>query len=313
MGWRDLLQAGAERVTAPWVGGGSLRSRERTWTIEGRAPPEHGWYAFEVTARKARIRAPAEPLTEILREIVKGYLVGDRLVPDGVRVGPRIAEVAASSEAVHLVEPGLDRFVRVAAGRPFEGGPLVYVGQEFPLGPEDAVLQSFLDGFSSVEHVSGVAPALDAAFRVEVWRRQEAERRRREEAERRREQEARRQREQRRREIIHQLGDGQVRREMAAVDFGEAARAALAVAGADYLDHRPSMARGEMVVRFRLDRRRFECVCSQETLRVIDAGICLVDHATGERGDTRFTLESLPAVIRQAQQEDRLVVFRHVA
>jgi len=99
---------------------------------------------------------------------------------------------------------------------------------------------------------------------------------------------------------------------MVYVDFAEAARAALAVGGAEYLDHRRSARRGEVVVRFRLAQRRYECTCDQESLRIIDAGICLIDHATGERGDTYFTLESLPAVILQAEREGRLVVFRHV-
>lgn len=312
MGWKDLLQTGEERVTSPWVGGRSLRTQDRTWDIEGRLPADFGWYSFKLTARKARVSKAVDPTLENLHHIVKGYLVGDRIVPDGVRLVPSIAQVAEASEPVALIEPGLDRFVRVAAGRAFEDGPLVYMGQEYPLGPEDAVLQAYLDGLKSVEHVLGVAPALDIAFRLEVWRRAEAERLRREEEQRRREEEERLAREERRRQIIDRLGDGQGRREMAVVDFTEAARAALAVGGAQYLDHRPSPRRGEMIVRFRMEGRRFECVCSQETLRIIDSGICLVDHETGEKGDDRFTLESLPAVIRLAQQEGKLVVFRHV-
>jgi hypothetical protein len=81
--------------------------------------------------------------------------------------------------------------------------------------------------------------------------------------------------------------------------------------GAEYLSHRRSYHKGEVVVRFRFDGRRYECTCTEE-MAIIDAGICLVDHATNERGDTRFTLESLPAVIRQATGRHRLVVFRHV-
>lgn len=312
MGWKDLLQTAEERVTTPWVGGRSLRTRDRTWAIEGRLPQEHGWYTFTVTGRKARLAGPAEPANDVLQGVVRGYLVGDRLVPDEVRIGPSIASVAEASEPVHLIEPGLDRFVRVSAGRPFEDGPLVYQGQEFPLGPEDQVLQAFLDERTSVVHVPGVAPALDAAFRIEVWRRVEAEKRRLEEEKRRREEEERRAREERRRAILERIGDGQGRREMAVIDFAEAARAALAVGGAHYLDHRAAPRPGEMIVRFRLDGRRFECVCAQQTLRIIDSGICLVNHATGEKGDTRFTLESLPAVIRQAQEEGKLVVFRNI-
>jgi hypothetical protein len=35
-----------------------------------------------------------------------------------------------------------------------------------------------------------------------------------------------------------------------------------------------------------------------------------VDHRTGEKGDTKFTLESLPGVVREAEREGVLVVFR---
>jgi NAD(P)H-dependent flavin oxidoreductase YrpB (nitropropane dioxygenase family) len=91
----------------------------------------------------------------------------------------------------------------------------------------------------------------------------------------------------------------------------EAARAALALAGAEYLDHRASTQAAEVVVRFRLAGRRFECVCERQTLRIIDAGVCLTDERTGEKGDSRFTLESLPGVIQEAERSGRLVVFRH--
>ena len=46
-------------------------------------------------------------------------------------------------------------------------------------------------------------------------------------------------------------------------------------------------------------------------LRIVDAGICLNDYAHGTKGDTLFTLESLPAVIDEAIRTDQLVVFRH--
>jgi hypothetical protein len=181
-----------------------------------------------------------------------------------------------------------------------------------PLGPEEQVLEAFLDKRPSVDDVKGVPPALDAAFRMETWQRLEVERRRAELERRRREEEERRLAEQRRQELLERLGDGVVRRRMARHDFEAAARAALAVGGAEYLDHRRSVRPDEMVVRFRLDHARFECTCEETTLRIIDAGICLVDSATDERGDTYFTLESLPGVIQQAIREGKLHVFRHV-
>jgi len=36
------------------------------------------------------------------------------------------------------------------------------------------------------------------------------------------------------------------------------------------------------------------------------------NYRTGIKGDDRFTLESLPAVVREAEHEGVLVVFRNV-
>ena len=87
---------------------------------------------------------------------------------------------------------------------------------------------------------------------------------------------------------------------------------ALAVGNAQYIDHRRAPRRGEMIVRYRLERQRFECVCDELTLRIADAGICLTSHETGIKSDNWFTLESLPGVVRQAIRDDVLVVYRHV-
>lgn len=311
MGWRDLLQTPGETVEAPWVGGRSLRTYERTWAIEGKLPREFGWYTFELTGRKARCGTAAEAPFDVLRDVVRGFLVGDRLVPEGTAVPPDIKAIIEDFEPVFLVEPGLGRFVRVSAGRFCEGGPLIYQGLEMPLGPEEDVQGAFLDQAKTVDQIAGVIPALDAAFRIETWRRKEAEKARAEAERKRREEEERLAREERRRQLVEQLGDGRGRREMAQLDFEEAARAALAIGGATLLDQRQSYNRGEWVVQFRFNRRRFECTCDRN-LRIIDAGICLIDHATGRKDDNLLTLESLPAVIREAMGVGRLVVFRHI-
>jgi hypothetical protein len=83
-----------------------------------------------------------------------------------------------------LIEPGLDRFVLVSAGRDSEVGPLVYWQQEMPLRPEQEVQAAFLDDKTTVADIAGVTPALDAAFRMECWQRVETARRRLELAER---------------------------------------------------------------------------------------------------------------------------------
>lgn len=312
MSWRDLLQSTEEFVTLPWLGGRQLRTVDRSFKLEGPFPEEYGWYTFRVSARSLRMVRASEPSEPSLSWQTAGYLVGDRLVQDGVRVEADPGKLVAASERVHLIEPGLSRFVRVSAGRPYEDGPLVYRSQEMPLGPEESVLQAFLDEKPTVDDVPGVVPALDVAFRFETWRRAETERLRVEERLRRERAEQERLRQERLAKVREQMGTAEGRREMAVIDFAEAARSALAVGGATYLDHRASYNRGEMVVQFRLDRQRYECTCDAQTLQIYDSGICLTDHETGEQGDKRFTLESLPSVICEAQRLGKLVVYRHV-
>jgi len=319
MGWQDLLEKGDEQVVLPWVGGRILCLDTRRWEIQGKLPREHGWYAFRITGRKAYLSAPSEPQQDALKWTTKGYLVGDRVIPDGVQVGPQAREngLIDLSLRVHLLDEGLDRFVRVVAGRAFEGGPLIYKNQDMPMGPEEEVLSAFLEN-RELDGVKNVTPALQVAFWFERWQKAEAARRREELEKLRREEEERRIKEERRQQIIKQLGDGAGRRAAAAVDFDSAAKAALAVGGAELLDAKRSVNRHEMVVRFRMDGRRFECVCDERTLRIVDSGICLTAHYDdpdfdgGTKGDTWFTLESLPSVIREAIREDKLVVYRRV-
>jgi len=318
MGWKDLITA-AEQLTLPWTGERSLRSATRIWGIRGRLPPEFGWNRFEGdNGRVARWIEPADPAPELLTHHVAGYLCGDRLVGDDARVDLDVAKICAATETVFLLPEGLERFSRISAGRVYPGGPLIFRQEEMPLGMEGDVRNAYLDRATSVDTVPGVPSGLDAAFRVESWQRLQVEHQRAELLRKQREEEERLLREQRRREIAEQIGTAVGRREMARMDFQEAAKAALATTDAEYLDHRPGGNRNEMIVQFRTNRRRFECVVDKTTLRVIDGGLCLNAHyddpdfEEGTRGDTWLTLESLPAIYAQAMREGKLVVFRHV-
>lgn len=314
MTWQDLLVKD-DTVTVPWTGGRDVHASGRSFRIRGQLPAAHGWHAFRVTGgRDASWIGPAEVDVEALfpkKSLVRGYVVDGRLIPDQVRPALSIRDIMEQTELVRLLEPGLARFTRVRAGR-WEDGRLIYLGQEFPLGPEDVVTEAYQDNKASVSHIPRVTPALHLAFRLETWNRAEKTRAR-EEAERlAREEQARLIREEARSNLIRQLGDGEGRRRMAAVDFEAAARAALRVGGAELLDWRDSHTAGEVVVQFRYRERRFECVAQKTTLRIVEAGICLVDSQTQERGDTRFTLESLPGVIGLAIDTGRLHVFRRL-
>jgi len=307
-------------IVLPWLGERVLSTHSCRYILQGRSPDEHGWHEFRVTPwRTTRGRYIAwvgekalDAPERVFSTTVRGYVVGDRLLSDDASENITAMELFFGSEAVHLLPDGLQRFARVRAGRLAEGEPLVFIREDFPLGPEEEVTRAYEDEFASVVNVPNASAALRAAFAVESWRRSEVRRMRAEEEKKRREEEERLALEARREEIRKALGDGAGRREVATVDFETAARAALAVGGAQYLDHRPSTARGDMVVRFRVDGRRFECVCNARTLRIVESGICLRAYDDeGTTGDTRFTLESLPGVIRQAQRERKLVVFRH--
>src|SRR5690606_1210123 len=90
----------------------------------------------------------------------------------------------------------------------------------------------------------------------------------------------------------------------------EMARRVLAAAGAELLDWTQGRAANQAVVTFRFLGRRFRSVVRVPGLRIVEAGICLTDSRSGERGDDRFTLASLPAVIAQAERQGQLVILR---
>ncbi|MBT3219765.1 MAG: hypothetical protein HN348_11785, partial [Proteobacteria bacterium] len=213
--------------------------------------------------------------------------------------------------AVWLIPEGLERFSRALVARHADG-KLIFVRLEFPLGPEMEVLAAWQDGRESLDDIEGVTPALEVAFLWLTWRRLLLEERRKEVEDRRLALEAQRWVEERRSRYQAALAEQAARRRAARRDFATAARGALAISGAELLDYRSSARGDEMVVQFRLRRQRFECVVEKHTLRVVDAGICLTDHHSGERGDDRFTLESLPPVIIEAIETGQLHIYRYV-
>jgi hypothetical protein len=290
-----FLQRDAEPRVLPWLGGDRVFAADRTFRI-GEAPAEHGWYRWTGEGRSLRCDGPAEPPLDLKgRRTIRGYVVGHALVPDEAAVAAEaIGRAIGQAVRLHLLDPDLPRFARVAAVEWYDGS-LVFAQQEFGLGSEDEVQQAYEDRLDSVAAVTGVTPALDLAFRWETLRRAQTEQRRaRIEAERQR-REAERQRveaEQEARERARLLA----RRRQE--DFGEAAEHALRIAGAELLDWRAMDRHGnEAQVSFRFEGRRYRCICDRASMRIVDAGVCLTDESSGERGDDRFTLESLPAVL----------------
>ena len=312
MGWEDLLDNGFDR-SLPWLGSRRVHDTRRTWTIQGAQPPEHGWYKFETRGGRYCVwlgNGEPDPSYEEGQTVVRGYLVGDRIISDSARVDPDPTKLIVQTTPVFCVEPGLDRFTRAVAVKDRENR-LVYIRAEFPLGPEEEVRRAYQDRLPDVAAVKGVTPALDLAFRWISHQRELQEERRRDLDRIRQEEEQKRAEEERITQAMKDAGTALGRRVLAARDFDTAAREALRVSGAELLDSRPSYAKGEMVVQYRFMERRLECVVEKKTLRVVDAGICLTDH-TGTKGDTFFTLESIPGVVAEAMRLGKLVVYRHV-
>jgi hypothetical protein len=346
MSWAELLGQGAgqgETVVAPWLGGRDLLSGIRRWRITGALPPEHGWYSFRVAGnRKATLVGPDLADAELFArsERVRGYVIGNRLLADDVELVRDSARIIEHTRVVYLLEPGLERFARVLCA--VHDRRLVYVQPEFPLGPESEVVQSFEDRKRLIDDIPGVTPALHMVFRWHTWWRDEEDGRVREEAARvRREQERQRveaerqraemerQRQEAAREHALRAAERHIERRRAreqrranrsiarlpsAQRAGASARIeaerALAAAGAEMLDFTPGRTQNEAVVRFRFLGHRFRSVVRVPGLRIIEAGICLTDAHSGERGDDRFTLASLPAVIHQAERQGQLVILR---
>jgi hypothetical protein len=307
MGWQDLLAAEPEEITLPWAGGRRLSDGKRSWKIKGKTPKEHGWYVFAVgtdrTAKVVRLDESGPPLSwEDEHKTLTGYLAGSRFVADDARVDPDPAKLVDQTEQVYVLEQGLERFTRAVVTRLDDR--LYYIRQEFPNGPEFEVQAAFQDRRDSLDEIKDVTPALDLTFRWESHQRELEEERERLAAEK---AEAKAALER----ALKDSGTGAGRRALAQRDFKAAAKASLLISGAEYLDHRVGGHANEMVVQYKFRGRRLECVCQRDTLRIIDGGVCLDNHR-GTKGDTFFTLESLPAVIGEAMDRGRLVVWRHL-
>ena len=315
MGWKDLLNSGSVRVL-PWFGFRRVHDAVRSWTLSGRQPPEHGWFKFlEMGGREAELDSneplPPDPAWGEGQRKHNGYLVGDRFIPDTSRIDLDPARLIDQTVMTYCVEPGMERFARAEVVLDREQH-LVFMGQTFPLGPEAEVTRAFQDKAESIDKIPGVTPALDLAFRFLSYDRVMRERRREELRRLQEEEEKKRAEQERLEKLMKDAGSAVGRRALAAKDFDTAAREALRVSGAELLDTRRSANRGEMVVQYRFEKRRLECVVEKATLRVVDAGVCLTDHDTGRKGDRFFTLESLPGVIAEAMRKNKLVVWRHV-
>lgn len=314
--YRRFLQQEAETMVLPYLGGPYVDAPDRRLRASGATTT--GYWRFSVSGRTATAVEPADPpdlsgLPAVRGYWVAGYLVGDRAIAYRLSMGPG-AGAAGGSEPM--------RFAPVIARR-WPGGALLFETEDFETGVEDQVRKVFEQGTGSgaLTAISGVPAALRAAFGYAVMLRvatglgvpvrpvqlrwhigelvamgDAAARRILTSAQERRDAEPNHVEEWR-----AQRTDARLRSASARERVLDRAEAALFGAGAVLRDSR--WLSGDLLeVRYDFMDDRFVSVVDGETLRVVDAGICLAG------ADERLTLESLPGVIAEAIRTFRLEI-----
>ncbi len=333
--YRKFLGTQATTV-APFLGAARISLGDRSVLLD-EPPTVEGWYSVRVSGRTATIVGPAEPPSLDALPAVRGWFFDGRLFLEGAR-----------SEPLWLLgaeEPAAFGAVRA---RRWPSGELLFDGLEFESEAEGAV-RAAVGGGEALAAIKGVPAGLRAAAGFALVQRRgrelnvpfafaevraalgtiaqggaeaastalralEAERiqARREEAEQRarlaqaqlaQELEASRQEQIR---AAQAVGDDMRRAaQRAAGNPRYRAELALFNAGAQ-LETLRRLGREQLELVFRFRGERFICLVHEYTLRVLDAGVCL-GHPPP---DEQLTLESLPGVINQAMEEDRLVILR---
>ncbi len=310
-----------DAVIAPWLGGASIDAPGRRLRL-GTRPERVGWYRFELKGRVAHVAGPAAPEELGALPKVRGFLWRERLVGESARAEP-----------LHLLpEEEAPRFSPVSARR-WHGGALLFEGLEFESEAEGAVREALargasLSGLKAVPaplraaygyalleqaarklyvplaaaevrgHVGRVAEGgateAEAVVRALIAEREETERELRERRA--------------RLTAAHLRAEVQAARELRvhdARDSEERAAGALDKAGATLESCRHAGPR-QLEVVFAFMGERFISLVDEHTLQVIDSGICL-GHPPR---DELVTLDSLPAVIKEAIDTDALVILR---
>lgn len=328
MDYRKFLGK-VESAVLPYFGGVSVDAPSRRLRVS--TPPAPGWWRFDVQGRTATPREPAGPEGLDGLPLIRGHLWGTRLVREG-----------AVAEPVHLLpEEEPPRFSPVRARR-WHDGSLVFEEVEFE-GEAEGTARLMLEEGQTLAEVKAVPASLRAAFgyallegasrtlgirfspaevrgqvlSVSEGGRPAAEARLRAlvseretharvvearllalEAQRRRvEQEARLDAE------LARLRGRPRHLERQAQGVTRVERA-LESAGARLLDTR-RLGSERLEVTFGFMGERFISIVEADTLQVVDAGICLAGS------DRQVNLESLPSVIREAIEDDVLVITRH--
>jgi len=318
--YRAFLPTGAgDPVVLPYFGGTRVDAPARRLQVAPVPDIElvPGWWAFRIEGRRARPIEPAAPVDLGDRPAVRGHWAGGWLFASG-RECDRIA-LAPVEEPAPLAR---------CTARRWHSGELLLETLDFE---DDAEVEArrALEEERPIAGLRGVAPSLRAAFgfalAAAVGGRMDIPVSPREAAGRvhaiadggrdaavamleglaaeRRRHTAIANAERQRRAVVAVAATARPRGRVRAGDPAERADAALEAAGARMLSCRRS-GPGLLEVRFVCAGERFVAVVDPGSLQVFDAGICLAG------ADREVTLDSLPSVIREAIDTDRLSITR---
>jgi hypothetical protein len=271
MDYTPFLQKPDEVLKLPYFGGKSVCDDRLTYRLRETLQP--GWYQFRKSGRYLTADEPIGPeLGAWKLPRVTGCVMNGRIIGNDFQA--RLFGLPMDMD--------LPKFTPVTARKWFDGH-ILYEGQEFETEVETKVRDAFEEE-RGIDGVKGVTPALAHTFLLESTQRalaREAERRAREEVARR-----------------------QQAAELARWQETLEGRISLALShtGAELVNWRRNGQR-QAVVRYRLGGRRFECVIDTESLRIVDAGICL------SGADEELNLSSLPSAVREAIESGQLHVF----
>lgn len=318
--YKRFLSPGEQAVVAPYLGGSRVVLPDRSLRLRSAASLAPGYHAFRVSGRHAIPLRPAD--RPDLRHLPSrtGHFASGYLALDGARFAR--LELAPQSEPEALAP---------VRARVFDGGALLFDELCFETEVELSVREALDDG-RPIDDRKGVGATLRAAFAVACALRAGDQRgvplspaevrgsigaicaRGRQAAlelvgaieARRVEHDA----ELRARLHDERLRDAGTRAVSAARamprgarDPAERAEDALRAAGARFLSAR-RLSHAQLEVRYAFEGERFVTVVASDTLQILDAGICL------SGSDCMLTLDSLPAVVREAVETERLVITR---
>jgi hypothetical protein len=310
-----------ETCVLPYFGGARVETSSRRLRLTG-ALDAPGWYTFEIKGREASPKGPADAPDLSDLSIVRGHVVGRSLVGDH-----------ASCIEMELMPEDEPPLFSPCRARRWHSGDLIFDALDFE-GDAEVLAREALEDGRSLDGVKGIGAPLRAAFALaillkvsrdlaipfsprEVRRDILAIAERGPEAAvqalRRLDHERRMWRAMHPEDALPR-GQAPMPRhrgpEPTLENAEERAEAALDAAGARLLAVR-RLGQNQLEVRYRFMDERFVTICDAITLGVYDSGVCL-GHGD-ERGDRLLTLESLPAVIREAIDTGVLVITRRFA